>query len=239
MWYVFVNYKCNSVWLDCHQFFNDRFEVALPTLEQDEKFVFSGLEVLFVFVVENLQEIRSTFRVCFSNKLNLVMVVWLLAWAWASAPMGKTRHLPSPGIWHLRSFRYKIANLNKNFGMKRIEIAFCPVQNIFCPPQKIVLRTPMAFAFNGLPELIEPLFQSRGRGIDTMNCVARFWLAAVMIWRLKEVSKFQKLERFIKPKSLFLTAKLFSFLVQIHGQIFNRELITVARLPATLSYLRS
>ena len=26
--------------------------------------------------------------------------------------------------------------------MKSVEIAFCPVQNIVCPPQKTVLRTP-------------------------------------------------------------------------------------------------
>ena len=62
---------------------------------------------------------------------------------WASAPMGKTRHLPGPGIWHLWNFRYKTAHLNKNLGVKGVEIVFCPVQNMVCSPQKTDLRTPM------------------------------------------------------------------------------------------------
>ena len=57
--------------------------------------------------------------------------------------MGKTRHLPGPGIWHLLNYWYEIANLKKHLGMKSFKIPFCPVQNIVCPPQKTVLRTPM------------------------------------------------------------------------------------------------
>ena len=63
--------------------------------------------------------------------------------SWASAPMGRTRHLPGQGIWHLRNFRYKIANLNKKWDLKSDQIVFCSVQNMVCPPKKTALRTPM------------------------------------------------------------------------------------------------
>ena len=84
-------------------------------------------------------------RITFDNKFQQMFFNWQfrLPDSWASAPIGKTRHLPGPGIWHLWNFRYNIANFNENLGMKSAQVAFFPVQNIICPPQKTVLRTPM------------------------------------------------------------------------------------------------
>ena len=61
---------------------------------------------------------------------------------WASAPMGKTRHLPGPRIWHWWNFRYKIANLKRIGEWKVLKQPFAWSRIKFAHPKKLLCGRP-------------------------------------------------------------------------------------------------
>ena len=69
---------------------------------------------------------------------------WTNLCPWASSPMGKNRHLPGTGLWHLWNNRYKMANLELNFIIKNVKNSFAHSRTSFAHTRKLTAQwTPM------------------------------------------------------------------------------------------------